>query len=49
MPVPRHSVQVPSVQLPVVAALGGVAELRVHGVGGRSSSPAVGPTVTTRP
>ena len=34
MPVPRHSVQVPSVQLPVVAALGGVTELRVHGVGG---------------
>ena len=34
MPVPRHSVKVPSVQLPVVAALGGVTELRVHGVGG---------------
>jgi len=27
-------VKVPSVQLPVVAALGGVTELRVHGVGG---------------
>ena len=34
MPVPRHSVQVPSVQLPVVAVYGGVTELRVHGVGG---------------
>ena len=34
MPVPRHSVQVPSVQLPVVADCGGVTELRVHGVGG---------------
>ena len=34
MPVPRHAVKVPSVQLPVVAALGGVTELRVHGVGG---------------
>ena len=34
MPVPRHSVQVPSVQLPVVAVCGGVTELRVHGVGG---------------
>ena len=34
MPVPRHSVKVPSVQLPVVAEYGGVTELRVHGVGG---------------
>jgi len=34
MPVPRHSVKVPSVQLPVVAGCGGVTELRVHGVGG---------------
>jgi len=34
MPVPRHSVAVPSVQLPVVAGCGGVTELRVHGVGG---------------
>ena len=34
MPVPRHSVHVPSVQLPVVAVAGGVTELRVHGVGG---------------
>ncbi len=34
MPVPRHSVKVPSVQLPVVAECGGVTELRVHGVGG---------------
>jgi hypothetical protein len=34
MPVPRHSVHVPSVQLPVVAECGGVTELRVHGVGG---------------
>src|ERR1700757_468441 len=34
MPVPRHSVAVPSVQLPVAAASRGVTELRVHGVGG---------------
>ena len=34
MPVPRHSVRVPSVQLPVVADCAGVTELRVHGVGG---------------
>ena len=34
MPVPRHSVAVPSVQLPVAAACCGVTELRVHGVGG---------------
>src|ERR1700722_3870305 len=34
MPVPRHSVAVPSVQLPVTAECGGVTELRVHGVGG---------------
>ena len=34
MPVPRHSVAVPSVQLAVVAESGGVTELRVHGVGG---------------
>ena len=34
MPVPRHAVTVPSVQLPVVAECGGVTELRVHGVGG---------------
>ena len=34
MPVPRHSVEVPSVQLPVVADCAGVTELRVHGVGG---------------
>ena len=34
MPVPRHSVAVPSVQLPAVAESGGVTELRVHGVGG---------------
>jgi hypothetical protein len=34
MPVPRHAVTVPSVQLPVVAGCGGVTELRVHGVGG---------------
>jgi hypothetical protein len=32
MPVPRHSVRVPSVQLPVVADCAGVTELRVHGV-----------------
>ena len=34
MPVPRHSVAVPSVQLPAVAESSGVTELRVHGVGG---------------
>ncbi len=34
MPVPRHSVAVPSVQLAVEAECGGVTELRVHGVGG---------------
>jgi hypothetical protein len=34
MPVPKHSVAVPSVQLPAVAQCGGVTELRVHGVGG---------------
>ena len=34
MPVPRHSVAVSSVQLPVTAQCGGVTELRVHGVGG---------------
>src|SRR6266851_9365772 len=34
MPIPRHSVALPSVQLPVVAECGGVTELRVHGVGG---------------
>ena len=34
MPVPRHSVALSSVQLPVTAECGGVTELRVHGVGG---------------
>ena len=34
MPVPRHSVALSSVQLPVVAECEGVTELRVHGVGG---------------
>ena len=34
MPVPRHAVTVPSVQLAAGAADGGVTELRVHGVGG---------------
>ena len=34
MPVPRHSVAVPSVQLAAVADCDGVTELRVHGVGG---------------
>src|SRR5271169_4190028 len=34
MPIPRHSVALPSVQLPVVAECDGVTELRVHGVGG---------------
>lgn len=34
MPLPRHSVALPSVQLAVEAKCGGVTELRVHGVGG---------------
>ena len=34
MPIPRHSMALPSVQLAVEAELGGVTELRVHGVGG---------------
>jgi len=34
MPVPRHSVALSSIQLPVTAQCGGVTELRVHGVGG---------------
>ena len=34
MPVPRHSVAVSSVQLPVTAQCDDVTELRVHGVGG---------------
>jgi hypothetical protein len=34
MPVPRHSVVLPSVQLAAEADLAGVTELRVHGVGG---------------
>jgi hypothetical protein len=34
MPIPRHSVALPSVQLAVVAESDGVTELRVHGVGG---------------
>lgn len=34
MPVPRHSVALPSVQLAAAADSGGVTELRVHGVGG---------------
>ena len=34
MPIPRHSVALPSVQLAVEPDLGGVTELRVHGVGG---------------
>jgi hypothetical protein len=34
MPVPRHSVVVPSVQLAAVPDCDGVTELRVHGVGG---------------
>jgi hypothetical protein len=34
MPIPRHSVALPSVQLAVKADVGGVTELRVHGVGG---------------
>jgi hypothetical protein len=34
MPVPRHSMAVSSVQLPLAAGCEGVTELRVHGVGG---------------
>ena len=34
MPLPRHSVALSSVQLPVAAECDGVTELRVHGVGG---------------
>jgi hypothetical protein len=34
MPIPRHSVALPSVQLAADADGGGVTELRVHGVGG---------------
>ena len=34
MPIPRHSVALPSVQLAAQAKNGGVTELRVHGVGG---------------
>jgi len=34
MPIPRHSVALPSVQLAAKVELGGVTELRVHGVGG---------------
>ena len=34
MPIPRHSVALPNVQLAAQAETGGVTELRVHGVGG---------------
>jgi hypothetical protein len=34
MPLPRHSVVLPGVQLPAEASTEGVTELRVHGVGG---------------
>jgi len=34
MPIPRHSMALPSVQLAARAGNGGVTELRVHGVGG---------------
>src|SRR5436190_13184510 len=34
MPIPRHSVALPSVQLAADAGSKGVTELRVHGVGG---------------
>src|ERR1700733_897087 len=34
MPIPRHSMPVASVQLPLAAGCEGVTELRVHGVGG---------------
>ena len=46
MPVPRHSVALPHVQLPAEACSGGVTELRVHGVGG---SPPDAISVTLRP
>ena len=34
MPIPRHSTELPSVQMPAAAECGGVTEVRVHGVGG---------------
>ncbi|HUA29332.1 MAG TPA: hypothetical protein VMC03_10640 [Streptosporangiaceae bacterium] len=34
MPIPRHSTELPSVQLAAEAECGGVTEVRVHGVGG---------------
>jgi hypothetical protein len=34
MPLPRHSTELPSVQLPADAGCAGVTEVRVHGVGG---------------
>ena len=42
MPLPRHSVQLPSVQLAADAGAGGVTELRVHGVGGSAPDAILG-------
>jgi hypothetical protein len=42
MPLPRHSVKLPSVQLPQHAESSGVTELRVHGVGGSSPEAILG-------
>ena len=42
MPIPRHSAELPSVQLQLQAACTGVTELRVHGVGGSSPDAILG-------
>jgi len=42
MPLPRHSVKLPSVQLPAEAKCAGVTELRVHGVGGSAPEAILG-------
>ena len=45
MPLPRHSVALPSVQLAAAADRDGVTELRVHGVGGSSPDAILGDLV----
>ena len=45
MPLPRHSVALPSVQLAADAGSGGVTELRVHGVGGSPPDATLGDLV----
>jgi hypothetical protein len=42
MPLPRHSVRLSHVQLPLAADCAGVTELRVHGVGGSSPEAILG-------